>query len=57
MRRGRRKGDSRSDSQQACGKRPLGITVVPSVESIDIDAWLDRYVRAIAVQQSSSLAA
>lgn len=31
--------------------------VVQSVEEMDIDAWLDRYIRAIAAAKSTSLAA
>lgn len=52
------KGAGVSRAGHPCGRQPLGITVVPSVENIDIERWLDSYVRAIAsAQKSTSLAA
>ena len=39
---------------QNLGRRTaIKVDVVQSTEAIDIDAWLDRYIRAIATAQSS----
>lgn len=50
--------DARPAKRQDCDRRQFTRTVTTAVEAIDIDAWLDTYVRAIAsAHKSSSLAA
>lgn len=40
--------------QNAPVRRAMSVQIIPSVEAIDIDAWADSYVRAIARATESS---
>lgn len=36
-------------------KQPIRVTVVPSTEAIDVDAWVDRYVAVLLESQGYRL--
>lgn len=50
-------GAHRSPHDSRQHRSAFSCQVVQSTEALDLDGWLDRYVRAIASAKSASLAA